>query len=243
VNGGPYSVWLRNTSNVSANYTAQLGDTYSFTSQATDNLDDTEAVHTSADATITTAQYPWHNSSNPLDVLGRGTVTPLDALAEIDYINANGLGPLPASVPVGDYDVDVAGTNNLTPLDLLQIIDYLNAHIGDESAVADQPATAFAAASGSSAAAPASPASALGAVAGAAVGELGQESSIPSAIPAAMAVPAASLSPASTVPAATGGVSAATGGASAGSGPAGNTRPTLKLAAVDRAMADESVDW
>ena len=85
----------------------------------------------------------WHNSANPLDVTGDGTITPQDALEVINALNKYGSSPLPlvAAQPnaLPDY-VDVLNTGSLTPQDALEIINYLNANPPATST--DAPATA-----------------------------------------------------------------------------------------------------
>ena len=76
---------------------------------------------------------PWHNSAKPLDVDCSGFVVPLDALIVINYINANGTGPLP-SVPPEELGldcrrrprVDTNGDGSVTPIDVLLIVNALN---------------------------------------------------------------------------------------------------------------------
>ncbi|MFM6436862.1 MAG: Calx-beta domain-containing protein, partial [Microcystis panniformis] len=51
-NGGNFTSWLTNTSNTSAIYTGREGHTYRFYTTATDNVGNTEAIPTTADATI-----------------------------------------------------------------------------------------------------------------------------------------------------------------------------------------------
>ncbi len=73
------------------------------------------------------APTPWHNSSNPLDVIGTGgAIVPLDALILIDFLSTQGSGTLPSAQPVGSYDLDVLGNNSVIPQDALKIIDYLS---------------------------------------------------------------------------------------------------------------------
>jgi hypothetical protein len=81
------------------------------------------------------APTPWHNSSNPLDVIGSGgPIIPEDALVLINYLNTQGPGALPSAQPVGAYDLDVLGDNSIAPIDALKIIDYLNTHPSGSSA-------------------------------------------------------------------------------------------------------------
>lgn len=69
-------------------------------------------------------ESPFHNDENPYDVDGNGTVSPLDALAIINYLNLYGPGP----VGPGDtgYGYDVNHDSNVTTLDALLVINYLN---------------------------------------------------------------------------------------------------------------------
>jgi hypothetical protein len=68
---------------------------------------------------------PWQNADNPLDVDANTFVVPLDALIIINYLNANGAGPLPLpATPPPFYDVN--GDTILAPLDALIIINFLN---------------------------------------------------------------------------------------------------------------------
>ncbi len=76
----------------------------------------------------------WVNPVNALDVNGDGIITPLDALAIINYLNLNGSGTLPAA-PTGAHSFfDANGDGNITPIDALQVINFLNAQA--KSAVA-----------------------------------------------------------------------------------------------------------
>jgi hypothetical protein len=61
-----------------------------------------------------------------LDVNGSGTVSALDALAIINYLNSQGAAILPATNPTGDMFLDVNGDNAVSALDALQIINFLN---------------------------------------------------------------------------------------------------------------------
>ncbi len=78
---------------------------------------------TSSGATIT----PYQNPVNPLDVIGNGgAVVPLDAVAEINYLNLNPSGVLPSTPTASTYFYDVTGTGTVTPKDVLLIVNYLN---------------------------------------------------------------------------------------------------------------------
>ena len=69
-------------------------------------------------------ETPFHNDDNPYDVDGNGTVTPLDALAIINYLNIYGPGPVGPGDP--GYGYDVNGDGQVTALDALLVINILN---------------------------------------------------------------------------------------------------------------------
>lgn len=84
----------------------------------------------------------WHNSADPADVFGTGTVTPLDALAVINYLNANGTtadGAVTSTVSTATASplltsgsqlthplLDVNADGMISPADALAVIDQLN---------------------------------------------------------------------------------------------------------------------
>ena len=75
------------------------------------------------------------------DVNGDGAVSPIDALAIINYLNSHGEGPLGAlpSPPSGPSDyLDVNGDGTVSPLDALTVINFLN---GSAVATLAPPAT------------------------------------------------------------------------------------------------------
>jgi hypothetical protein len=78
-------------------------------------------------ASQSTSALPWQNAANPLDVNDDGMVTPLDALAIINYIDLHGSAVLPATFSGTDY-LDVNGDDDVSPLDALSVINYLNSH-------------------------------------------------------------------------------------------------------------------
>ncbi len=128
IDDGPFNSWLT-TSATSATYIENLplGHTYGFISQAQDQAGNVEPAHTTADTTITTAQHPWQNPGNSMDVLGTGgTIVPDDALQVIDYLTNNGSGTvLSTTFPAGSLYYDVLGLGDVIPEDALNIIDFL----------------------------------------------------------------------------------------------------------------------
>lgn len=75
---------------------------------------------------LVTAVSRWQNPRSPLDVDNDLTISPLDVLSVINYINSNASGLLPTSgiSPPPYYDVDADGY--ASPLDVLAIINYIN---------------------------------------------------------------------------------------------------------------------
>lgn len=67
----------------------------------------------------------WHNPNQPSDVNGDQFVTPLDALAVIDYLNSTNPKQLTDPPPTAQY-VDVDSDGFATPIDALMVIDQLN---------------------------------------------------------------------------------------------------------------------
>ena len=125
IDGAPFTPWLTNTSLTAATYAGSVGHTYAFISQAQDAAGDSEPAHATADTVTSVVATPWHNSGNPLDVIGKGgPIVPLDAMLVIAYLQGNP-GDLPASAPTGSNYVDVLGDNQVVPLDALKIIAYL----------------------------------------------------------------------------------------------------------------------
>ncbi len=82
-----------------------------------------------------TGSSAWQNPTNNLDVNNDGVVSPIDALIDINALNAGkgGTLPLPATVPPY-YDVN--GDGILSPLDVLIIINFLNSQSTAGSGIA-----------------------------------------------------------------------------------------------------------
>lgn len=74
-------------------------------------------------------QSVWHNFDNPLDVNRSGSVTPLDALLVINYLNLYGGKPV-SELPLSDPDqptfVDTSNDQYLSAIDALLIINAIN---------------------------------------------------------------------------------------------------------------------
>ena len=68
----------------------------------------------------------WRNPVDSIDVDNDGSVSPLDALVVINYINAGGSGRLPAVHDLSKPYLDVDGDQSVSPLDVLNVINYLN---------------------------------------------------------------------------------------------------------------------
>jgi hypothetical protein len=79
-------------------------------------------------ATVTVSFYSaFQNQSNRLDVNADGSVSPLDVLEVINYINAR---PGESQLPLNSSDappfVDVDGDGFVTPLDALIVVNTIN---------------------------------------------------------------------------------------------------------------------
>jgi hypothetical protein len=68
----------------------------------------------------------FQNQTNPMDVDFDGVVTPLDALAIVNDINANNSRKLPLNVPDANPAIDVDGDGFVGPLDVLLLVNRLN---------------------------------------------------------------------------------------------------------------------
>ena len=73
---------------------------------------------------ITDSDSLWHNVTNPNDVDGDNSVSPLDVLTIVNYLNAFGSGPVGTGSPPPYLDVD--SDNFVSPLDALVVINFLN---------------------------------------------------------------------------------------------------------------------
>ena len=201
----------------------------------------TASASVAASQAAPSSAAPWQNAANPLDVAGTGTVTPIDALIVINYLNAHGQGPLPATFSGSDY-LDVNGDDAVTPLDALAIINDLNA----------QASATTAAVAAQSTAAPTPGDVAAPAIATAVDESLAMGVSLAStAQPTSLASgPLASQSPAVQQVASTGGDSAEDGSlnqAAMDSALSASQRrkadPTAQSKAIDALLADPLLEW
>ncbi|MHB1558088.1 MAG: RHS repeat-associated core domain-containing protein, partial [Isosphaeraceae bacterium] len=81
IDGGPYKTWMQDTTQTSGTYDAGPGGhTYSFISQATDNVGNVEPMHTKADATI--------HVLPPLSVTSIAAVTPNPRNVQVSSVQA-----------------------------------------------------------------------------------------------------------------------------------------------------------
>jgi hypothetical protein len=97
---------------------------------ATDSGSPALAASAEFSITVTPYQFPWQNADLPPDVDGSETVTPLDVLIVINWINRNGSGSLADVWPEranGSLSfVDVNGDDSVSPIDVLSVINFIN---------------------------------------------------------------------------------------------------------------------
>lgn len=141
-NGGPYEIWLNNTSATTADYTGAFDNTYSFYSLATDRVGWRESKAENAEATTTLLQGNlWHNRDEPLDVTRDGQVNLRDAFSVIAALRERGVNAeLPAEGPgPGEFAVDVNNNGKIDLADAFLAIDALRNGSGEgESSAASQ---------------------------------------------------------------------------------------------------------
>ena len=100
-------------------------DTFRYTIADTDG-----AISSSAEVTINITEdtSPWQNKVNPFDVNADGSVSPIDALIIITYLNEFGSGPIApptaGNAPPPFYDTN--GDNQVVPGDINRVITELN---------------------------------------------------------------------------------------------------------------------
>ena len=89
-----------------------------------------DQVFFKASPTITVISAAEGENTNlfaPLDVNGDGTISPIDALLVVNYINDNNLSGA-SGESSGNYKRDVNHDNEISPIDALLVINYLNTH-------------------------------------------------------------------------------------------------------------------
>jgi hypothetical protein len=73
---------------------------------------------------VTDSDGVWHNRQRPFDVNNDGSVSPVDALLVINFLNIFGAGSVPGGSPPPYYDVN--SDSFVTPIDALMVINVLN---------------------------------------------------------------------------------------------------------------------
>jgi RHS repeat-associated protein len=126
-NGGPFTLWQDDIATTFATFTGVAGHSYRFYTIATDNVGHAEDGPLTFDASTTISTNPWQNARHRLDINGDKLLSPQDALAIINEINAFGNRDLsPAATGVAVF-LDATGDSKLTPNDALDVINHLNA--------------------------------------------------------------------------------------------------------------------
>jgi hypothetical protein len=69
---------------------------------------------------------PWTNFSNVYDVDGDGAVAANDALVIINYINANGSGPVPSTAAASAPYLDTTADNQIAADDVMAVVNQLH---------------------------------------------------------------------------------------------------------------------
>jgi hypothetical protein len=110
----------------SVNFTITAVDDQIVTGTRSTTITATASGFSQATSTLSVSDSdsPWHNSANPYDVDGDNTISPLDVLSIVNYLNVFGSGPISAGSPPPYLDVD--SDNFVSPLDVLIVINYLN---------------------------------------------------------------------------------------------------------------------
>ena len=76
---------------------------------------------------------PWQNDANATDANADGSVSPVDALVIINYINEHGSGSLPVPPPTTIvFYFDTNGDGFASPVDVLLVVNLLNAQPASE---------------------------------------------------------------------------------------------------------------
>ena len=86
---------------------------------------------------VTDSDGLWHNRQRPFDVNNDTSLSPIDALLIINFLNAFGAGPVPEGIPPPFFDVN--SDDFISPIDALLVINALNSQ---QSVFAAAPAEA-----------------------------------------------------------------------------------------------------
>jgi hypothetical protein len=82
--------------------------------------------------TVDANQHTWHNATNPFDTNGNTSVSPIDALLVINYLNSSRPRDItPGSAPIFGF-LDTSKNNQISPLDALLVINELNRRASGE---------------------------------------------------------------------------------------------------------------
>jgi RHS repeat-associated protein len=145
IDGGPFQLWLDDTTDASGVYSGETGRSYAFYSVATDNVGLVEAAPATADAQIAVG-LSWTNA-DPNDVNNDGAVDIRDLLAVVQFLRDHGgFVQLPVPTLAPPPYVDANGDGAASVLDLLQLVQTLRSRFqgqgeGEESR-ADRPRAA-----------------------------------------------------------------------------------------------------
>ncbi len=210
-------------------------------------VSDSAGTTTLAGLLATGATTPWHNPTNPLDVVGKGgAVGPVDALAVIQYLNSGALATLSTGSSTTSEYLDVSGNNTVSPNDALVIIRYLNtSSSGSQSQSSPSVQTSSASQGAVSPSTPAAATSTTGTATSFAAAA-GSSASNGASSSGATCVPAATIAANLTSSGPVGSPSAGSG-AGASSSTAAVKPLSLSVfsspASVDAALSDPSFDW
>ena len=108
---------------------AQAGTSFQISVRVADATDDSNFSILPLTIQVSPDASPWQNTRAPLDINRDGSISPLDALQLINYLNLEGTSKLssPRSAVEGLLsDFDVNGDGFASPLDALTITNFLN---------------------------------------------------------------------------------------------------------------------
>jgi hypothetical protein len=88
------------------------------TAEAGGFADGSRSIH------VTDSDGRWHNRLRPFDVNNDTSLSPIDALLIINFLNAFGSGPVPSGSPPPFFDVN--SDDFISPIDALLVINALN---------------------------------------------------------------------------------------------------------------------